>query len=116
LICSGEEDLQQAVMASAVPGTLTVHLAAEEAGVKEAAAWCVLNLSSSDTPSQQPQVGMNVTRLCSLFAFWQVQTQGVSSVINPACIIDTVFAFHVSVLPSAVGAGADTHGSLHIAG
>lgn len=52
---AGEEELQQAVMASAVPGTLMAHLAAEEAGVREAAAWCVVNLSSSDTDSQPLQ-------------------------------------------------------------
>lgn len=43
-------------MASAVPGTLIAHLAAEEDNVREAAAWCVVNLSSSDTDSQPLQV------------------------------------------------------------
>lgn len=52
----GDEELQQAVMASAVPGTLTAHLLAPQAGVREAAAWCVVNLSSSDTDTQPLQV------------------------------------------------------------
>jgi hypothetical protein len=92
-------------MASAVPGTLTVHLAAEEAGVKEAATWCVLNLSSSDTPSQQPQVGMKVTRFGSLSACWRVQAQAVLSVTDPACIIDTVFTLRVSCQHAAFSSG-----------
>lgn len=43
-------------MASAVPGTLTTHLESEFEAVREAAAWCVVNLSSSETDAQPLQV------------------------------------------------------------
>src|SRR6478736_5885751 len=106
-------------MASAVPGTLTAHLAAEQTCVKEAAAWCVLNLSSSDTPSQQPQVGYYRE---TLFPCWQEAEEKEDA---PSCLVQhscsVVQPNTGAVQPNseadlAVGARADTYGSLHIAG
>ena len=42
---AGEEEMQQAVMASGVVETLVAHLSSDSNGVREAGAWCVLNLA-----------------------------------------------------------------------
>lgn len=55
---AGEEEMQQAVMASGVVETLVAHLSSDSSGVREAGAWCVLNLAftASGAPSPAPGV------------------------------------------------------------
>ena len=62
-ITAGEEDLQQAVMASAVPGTLTAHMMSQSEGVREAATWCVINLAFNEAQPRSLQVHLS---LCGL--------------------------------------------------
>lgn len=51
---AGEEEMQQAVMASGVADTFVAHLGSGNSGVREAATWCVLNLAFTGTATPPP--------------------------------------------------------------